>query len=47
MDNELNLKLKALVDGVPHPIANLANASALLWESLENINWAGFYLIEN
>ena len=47
MDKELNLKLKALVDGVPHPIANLANASALLWESLENINWAGFYLIEN
>lgn len=47
MDNELNLKLKALVDGVPHSIANLANASALLWESLENINWAGFYLIEN
>ena len=47
MDSELNLKLKALVDGVPHPVANLANASALLWESLENINWAGFYLIEN
>lgn len=47
MDSELNLKLKALVDGVQHPIANLANASALLWESLENINWAGFYLIEN
>lgn len=47
MDTELNLKLKALVEGVPHPIANLANASALLFESLENINWAGFYLIEN
>lgn len=47
MDNELNLKLKALIEGVPHRIANLANASALLFESLEDLNWAGFYLIEN
>ena len=38
--------LVALVDGVPHPIANLANASALLWQELEDLNWAGFYLSE-
>jgi GAF domain-containing protein len=31
---------------VPHRIANLANAAALLFESLEGINWAGFYLLE-
>ena len=37
--------LVALVDGVPHPIANLANA-ALLWQELEDLNWAGFYLSE-
>ena len=43
---ELNERLEALVAGVPHLIANLANASALLWESLENVNWAGFYLRE-
>lgn len=43
---ELNERLKSLVEGVPHPITNLANASALLWESLEKINWAGFYLME-
>ena len=42
----LNERLSALIVGVPHPIANLANAAALLWESLEGINWAGFYLRE-
>ena len=40
-------KLEALVGGVPHKIANLANAAALLYESLEGINWAGFYLLES
>lgn len=44
--NELLLQLKALTDGVPYPTANLANASALLWQHLENINWAGFYIME-
>ena len=39
-------RLRALTEGVPHRIANLANASALLWESLEDLNWAGFYLRE-
>ena len=36
-------ELRALTDGIPYETANLANASALLWDSLENINWAGFY----
>ena len=27
-------------------MANLANASALLWEALSDINWAGFYMLE-
>lgn len=43
---EMNAQLKALIDGVPHPVANLANASALLWQRLERLNWAGFYLLE-
>ena len=43
---ELILQLKALTEGVPYPTANLANASALLWQHLENINWAGFYILE-
>ena len=39
-------QLRALTENIPHPISNLANAAALLWEHLENINWAGFYLLE-
>ena len=39
-------QLKSLTDGVPHRIANLANAAALLWQTLPEINWAGFYLLE-
>ena len=39
-------QLDALVRDVPHSVANYANASALLMESLEDINWAGFYFLE-
>ena len=39
-------RLRALMDGVPHRIANLANASALLYTELEDLNWAGFYFLE-
>lgn len=42
----LNAQLSALVKGVPHPIANLANAAALLYHTLDGLNWAGFYLLE-
>ena len=42
----LNEQLAALTEGVPHRVANLANASALLFESLEDVNWAGFYFVE-
>lgn len=44
---ELNEQLRALICGVPHRIANLANASALLYQTLDGLNWAGFYLMEN
>lgn len=43
---EINRALEALIDGVPHTVANLANASALLFSSLDRLNWAGFYLAE-
>ena len=43
----LRESLRALVDGVPHRTANLANASALLYHSLDRLNWAGFYLMED
>lgn len=39
-------KLSALMEDVPHRIANLANASALLYAELEDLNWAGFYFLE-
>ncbi|MCH5159653.1 MAG: GAF domain-containing protein [Clostridiales bacterium] len=39
-------QLKSLTETVPHPIANMANASALLWQTLPNLNWAGFYILE-
>ncbi len=42
----LQEQLKALVEGVPHLIANLSNASALIMDSLPDLNWAGFYLLE-
>ena len=42
----LSEQLRALTQGVPHFVANLANASALLWHSMTDLNWAGFYLME-
>ena len=35
--------LDGLTAGEPDPIANMANAAALLWEYLPDLNWAGFY----
>ena len=43
---ELIAQVDALTAGVPHKIANLANAAAAIWEAMEKINWAGFYLME-
>ena len=42
----LAASLRALIKGVPHKIANLSNASALIFEALEDLNWAGFYFLE-
>lgn len=44
--DSLCAQLSALTEGVAYPISNLANAAALLWQELPNINWAGFYLTE-
>jgi GAF domain-containing protein len=40
---QLNAAAGALTDGEPDAIANMANVAALLWESLPDLNWAGFY----
>ena len=41
--DQILAQLSALVEGIPYEVANLANASALLWQELPDINWAGFY----
>ena len=43
----LAAQLAALTEDVPYEIANLSNASALLWDTLPDINWAGFYKMED
>ena len=40
-------QLRALTKGVPYAVSNLANASALLYQTLPDLNWAGFYLYEH
>lgn len=36
----------ALIEGESDSIANLANVAALLYHSLPDVNWAGFYLLK-
>ena len=43
---ELIMQVDALTAGVPHLVANLANVSAAIWQEMDRINWAGFYLME-
>ena len=40
-------ELESLIAGEPDDIANLANASSLLFNSLPDLNWAGFYLLKD
>jgi len=40
---QMNQAADALTDGEPDAIANMANIAALLWETLPDLNWAGFY----
>ena len=47
-DYELLAKqLESLTCQVPYQITNLSNAAALLWQELPDINWAGFYKMED
>ncbi len=41
----VNLQLKGLAEAEKHWVPLMANASALLWEALKDINWAGFYCV--
>ena len=40
-------QLTALVEGIPYEVANLSNTSALLWQEMPDINWVGFYKMED
>ncbi|MEV2283069.1 GAF domain-containing protein [Paenibacillus larvae] len=44
--NQVIHQLGALIQDEPNRIANLANASALLRQFLDDINWVGFYLTD-
>jgi GAF domain-containing protein len=43
MYRDLASALEALIAGEPDQIANMANASALIFETLPDVNWVGFY----
>ena len=43
---ELETSLRALLEGEHDLVANAANVAALLFWSLPQLNWAGFYLVE-
>ena len=43
---DLAQSLRSLIEGENDQIANLANASALLFDALPDLNWAGFYLMK-
>ncbi len=38
-------QIEALAEDCPEEVALMANVSALLWESLPDLNWAGFYRV--
>ena len=43
MYRDLASALEGLVTGESDAVANMANAAALIWETLPDLNWAGFY----
>ena len=43
----LNIELRNLIQDETDALANLSNSAALLFHSMDNINWAGFYLFKD
>ena len=43
----LTAQLRAFVEIEANYISVMANASALLMEAMESVNWAGFYLVRD
>lgn len=49
-DNERNLliqQVQAVLESEPNAIANAANLSALVFDSVPRLNWAGFYFLQD
>ena len=45
--SNLSVQLRALLEGERDAIANMANMASLLFYSLPDLNWVGFYLLKN
>ncbi|WFP61263.1 GAF domain-containing protein [Mesorhizobium sp. WSM4904] len=45
--DELATQLKALLEGEADSIANAANTSALIYQMVPGLNWAGFYFLQS
>lgn len=43
MYRDLASALEGLIAGEADSIANMANATAVIWETLPDLNWVGFY----
>jgi GAF domain-containing protein len=44
---EIAGQVQALTEGEPDLVANLANTASLLYHSLLDLNWVGFYLLKD
>ncbi len=44
---EIALQVQALTAGERDLIANLANTASLLYHSMPDLNWLGFYLLKD
>ncbi len=43
----ISKQLEGLAETEPFYVPALSNAAAILWEELEDINWAGFYIVRD
>ncbi|MCR4940576.1 MAG: GAF domain-containing protein [Treponemataceae bacterium] len=46
MYKNLKAELESLSEGISYPVTILANAAAILFNAIEDINWAGFYILD-
>ena len=43
----ISKQLEGLIETEPFYVPALSNAAAILWEELDDINWAGFYIVRD